>query len=257
MPDFKIPKPGEPGYIPPVPFGKLPDEPTSPADQMEAALRDIQYLIETGTISFEEGQARLGERYEAITAASVQIFERTEAAEFTRKRDEILRTAKTYGEAEAGLADLANTDPFYRRMAAADPAAFWNNLRSMALEQFPEELKAARERVAPAWAGEARRRAEAREQIYREPRFEPAFEEMRVGVEKPWRDWFESRYGRELARFKAGRPTDLVAEEEEERWRAYLKQRRPELYEEFYARPPYERGERPSYFAPKIRTVRF
>jgi len=88
----------------------------------------------------------------------------------------------------------------------------------------------------------------------------PALEEMRLGFreEMPrterWRDWFRSRYPRMIEQFEAKVPE---AERKEETWAEHLRKRRPEIREEWWRLTPYERGERPSAFAPRIQTVGF
>lgn len=86
----------------------------------------------------------------------------------------------------------------------------------------------------------------------------PALEEMRLGFrgEMPrterWRDWFRSKYPRLIEQFEAKVPE---AKRKEKTWAEYLRKRRPEVREEWWRLTPYERGERPSAFAPRIQTV--
>lgn len=88
----------------------------------------------------------------------------------------------------------------------------------------------------------------------------PALEEMRLGLreEMPrterWRDWFRSKYPRLIEQFEAKVPE---AERKERTWAEWLKKREPEVREEWYGMTPYERGERPGAFAPRIQTVGF
>ena len=83
------------------------------------------------------------------------------------------------------------------------------------------------------------------------------FEEVRAGLvgARPWTDWFESKFSRELGRFRA----TLLSKEPlpGKRWSEYLKKREPELEEEYKERFPYGIGGRPWAFQPKIRTVDF
>ncbi len=127
-------------------------------------------------------------------------------------------------------------------------------------------------------AREAARRAAERAKKYRTPtsygrrtsfprkavpkpftEYGAGLEEMRVGFaeEMPkterWRDWFRSKYGRLTEQFEA-KPE---AERTEKTWREHLEGRRAEIREQWYGLPPYERGERPSVFAPRIKTVAF
>ena len=85
------------------------------------------------------------------------------------------------------------------------------------------------------------------------PRYEPAFEQMRAGLQpQPWREWFERSYSRLLSQYK-------LAEREptEKGWAEYLKRKKPELKEEWWGRGAGARGERPAAFAPRITTVRW
>ena len=83
------------------------------------------------------------------------------------------------------------------------------------------------------------------------------FEEVRAGVvgARPWTDWFESKYSRELGRFRATLPSKELLPGK--RWSEYLKKRKPELKEEYAERYPYGIGGRPWAFQPKIKTVSF
>ena len=83
------------------------------------------------------------------------------------------------------------------------------------------------------------------------------FEEVRAGVvgARPWTDWFESKYSRELGRFRAVLPYEEKLPGK--RWAEYLKKREPELEEEYKERFPYGIGGRPWAFQPKIKTVSF
>jgi len=84
-------------------------------------------------------------------------------------------------------------------------------------------------------------------------------EEMRTGFEvlfpqtQRWKEWFRSKYPRMIEQFEA--------KPEEQRtkvgWAEYLKKRKTKVREEWYKQTPYERGERPSAFAPRIKTVGF
>ena len=68
-----------------------------------------------------------------------------------------------------------------------------------------------------------------------------------------WQDWFRSRYPRIIEQFEV-KPE---AERTEKGWAEYLKRKKPEIKEQYYKQTPYERGERPSAFAPRIQTVGF
>jgi len=108
---------------------------------------------------------------------------------------------------------------------------------------------------------EARARAIRRRKLAAQPvEFGPALEEIRAefAEEMPpterWRDWFRSKYGLLVEQYKGQVPE---AQRSEKSWREYLKRRKPEIREQFWKLSPYERGERPSVFAPRITTVRF
>ena len=83
------------------------------------------------------------------------------------------------------------------------------------------------------------------------------FEEVRAGVvgPRPWTDWFESKFSRELGRFRAALPSKELLPGK--RWAEYLKKRKPELKEEYATRYPYGIGGRPWAFQQKIKTVDF
>ncbi len=87
----------------------------------------------------------------------------------------------------------------------------------------------------------------------------PVLEELRSGFigeipqTETWRDWFRSKYGRLIEQFKA-KPEE---ERTEKGWREHLKTIRPEIREQWWRLSPYQRGERPGVFAPRIQTTRF
>jgi len=88
------------------------------------------------------------------------------------------------------------------------------------------------------------------------PQYKSIFGETEVTGTQRWRDWYESKYSSELSRFRATTPIG-TAEQKEESWAEFLRKRKPELKEEFYRQPQYQRGLRPSAFAPRIKTVGF
>ena len=79
----------------------------------------------------------------------------------------------------------------------------------------------------------------------------PSFKEAGITGALNWRDWFENRFQSVVSEFGG------QAERTEESWAELLQRREAELKGEYYQKSPYERGERPSAFAPKIRTVRW
>ena len=80
------------------------------------------------------------------------------------------------------------------------------------------------------------------------PRFELPFQ---AGTQS-WRDWFERKYQSLLQEY-AGREEEPT----EAGWGEFLKQRTPEIKEEWWSLGPYGRGEHPSMYQPLIRTVKF
>lgn len=69
-----------------------------------------------------------------------------------------------------------------------------------------------------------------------------------------WQDWFRSRYPRMIEQFEAKPEAERIGEKT---WTEYLKKKKPEIKEEYYKMSPYERGERPSAYQPRIQTVKF
>lgn len=105
--------------------------------------------------------------------------------------------------------------------------------------------------------------------IQPQPRYRPAFYEALGGLpgSRPYLDWFESRFPALVSEFQATlktykgflSPAGAAREAEEigESWADWLKGKRPELKERWYSLSPWQRGERPSYFAPRIQTLAF
>jgi len=104
--------------------------------------------------------------------------------------------------------------------------------------------------------------------------YTPAVEELRTSFEgelpqtEYWRDWFNSRYPRLVQEFQATLPKferkyypglgpEEASEKIKESWAARLKALKPQLKEEYYKQSPYQRGERPSVYAPRIQKVGF
>lgn len=102
-----------------------------------------------------------------------------------------------------------------------------------------------------------------------QPRLARGFQRMVGGLEgtKPYLDWFASRYPSLAREFEATLPTFpgfLTREEaakqargQEKGWAAWLRERRPELREEWASLGWRRRGERPYAFAPRIQTLSF
>ena len=80
----------------------------------------------------------------------------------------------------------------------------------------------------------------------------PPTEVGAIGPQR-WRDWFTHKYGGVVEKYMTKTPRERT----EVGWSQYLEKERTRLYEEYHRRGAYARGERPSAFAPRVRTVRF
>jgi len=94
----------------------------------------------------------------------------------------------------------------------------------------------------------------------------PGFEDIDVKGPERWKSWFQSRYptiAREfMGKGEAEWTGDISSGKWEtprtkETWADFLQKERERLKSEYYKKSPYERGERPEAFAPRIRTVKF
>jgi len=120
-----------------------------------------------------------------------------------------------------------------------------------------EEVRVGRRRMARAW------------QYAPQPEYETAFEKERAGLggAQPWKDWFSSQYPSLVSRFKAEYPFKreeypglYPAEAKvkyEKTWAERLRERKPELREEYATRYPFGMGARPWAYQPRIQTVGF
>ena len=79
----------------------------------------------------------------------------------------------------------------------------------------------------------------------------PTFGELDTTGSPAWKSWFAQRYPTIVSRFKGGEG----GERTETGWAGFLKTERERIQAEFTKQTPYSRGERPSAFAPKIKTV--
>ena len=79
----------------------------------------------------------------------------------------------------------------------------------------------------------------------------PTFGELDTTGSPSWKSWFAQRYPTIVSRFKGGEG----GERTETGWASFLKTERERIQAEFTKQTPYSRGERPSAFAPKIKTV--
>lgn len=82
-------------------------------------------------------------------------------------------------------------------------------------------------------------------------------EEFRTGFDVPQTEqaisWFRSRFPRLIEQFQAKPKEEQIAQT----WQELLKKRKPELREQFARLSPFQRGQRPGAFAPRITTVGF
>jgi len=89
----------------------------------------------------------------------------------------------------------------------------------------------------------------------------PAFEQ--VGAEfggaktERWRQWFQSQFPTLTRQYESLYPVGGKVEKTDIPWPEWLKKKKPEIREQWHKQTPYERGERPSAFQPRITTVRF
>lgn len=83
-------------------------------------------------------------------------------------------------------------------------------------------------------------------------------EEFRAGFDIPQTErainWFRSRFPRLIEQFKFTVPK---GEQKAKTFTEFLEGERPKVKEEFFRQTPFQRGERPSVFQPRITTVRF
>ncbi len=83
-------------------------------------------------------------------------------------------------------------------------------------------------------------------------------EEFRAGFDIPQTErainWFRSRFPRLIEQFKFTVPK---GEQKAKTFTEFLEGERPKVKEEFFRQTPFQRGERPSVFQPRITTVNF
>ena len=79
----------------------------------------------------------------------------------------------------------------------------------------------------------------------------PGFREVATTGGVNWRDEFERRYPTILREYAKQEPKTG------ERWVEFLAKRRKDIKEQFTLRSPYEQGQRPAAFAPRIKTIKF
>lgn len=105
--------------------------------------------------------------------------------------------------------------------------------------------------------------------IQPQPRYRPAFFEAMGGLggARPYLDWFESRFPSlvfefesTLKTYKGFRGAGFAAREAgkiEESWADWLKGTQKRERERWFSLSPWQRGERPSLFAPRVATMSF
>ena len=154
--------------------------------------------------------------------------------------------------------------------------AYYDALRRRQLEELqhglsPEEAARRREESYQ-YSQEARERAEyaAKEAYHPEVRYDPAFysqQEALQGESVYYQDWMKRIYPELRGRFEATQPKEIgyptreearaAAAQTEAKWKTWLGGQQETLEQEFYGQPPYQRGERPSQFAPKLRSLSY
>jgi len=103
-----------------------------------------------------------------------------------------------------------------------------------------------------AWVGQ-----EATEEKVTQPRVSekqisaPAFKDIGVSGTSYWKDWFAQRYPSIVGQFRTS--TQQTASG----WASLLEKEQARLKEEFASLPAYQRGERPGFMAPKVKTVAY
>ncbi len=196
----------------------------------------------------------MGEYRAGIPTPSVDKW-----AEFNTEWDRVLASDITADQKQGELLNLVNR---LGTEVDLDPTALenlqWKAIND-AFRTLPPEEQERRRAVIPGAEAAYQRSLEAQRQreLYREPRYAQAFEEMRATIPKRWQRWFAGKYVTELSQYKATLGKDVTAEEAEKGWAEHLEMRRPQLREEWWGRTPWERGERPSVYQPGIRTVQW
>lgn len=171
--------------------------------------------------------------------------------------DIVLRNPWDYEDKRDTLLDL------YRQFQekAMLPEGYGRDLVNAAFESLPPEEQVSRRGDIEAARLERRPRFPATTRAPElAPRFAPAFEQVRAGLQgtQRWKQYFEQRYGSLLRQFRAGLPTDgQPTKDVETNWAEFLRKRKPQLKEEWWKTGAFVRGERPSAFAPRIQTVKF
>ena len=230
---------------------------TAPAE------RRARIAGELGEVRRAEQEAALAEKgYLAGLAAQIRGSKANQQTwnQFNRDREQILASDMTVDQMIGELSNLVNE---LGGKISLDSRATWNLLQSAQNDPFqvrPEALEERRLGVVGARAGITGVRGIQRGvEPEVPPRFDIGFEKARptTGSQR-WRDWFRNQFSRELGQFQATTEFEgLGTKQVEESWADFLRRRRPQLREQFQRQTPFERGERPSVFAPRVKTVRF
>ncbi len=233
---------------------------------LEELRRIIQEWIDIRSLTGEEA-ARLFDKY------APKVYENQQA-----------RLAKSYQQ------DVDEQVKAKEEERLAERAKFYNmpveSLRVIeeAYKEKPQELSGAIEkRVGQVEQREAKRSETVLRATPISPRMGIPFEQGLAGSSEsePWKQWFAENYSSILGQFNLSQPADFYtrggwdryskrygetryrskesAEQMAEKtWADYLeKKAKPEYLEKWYNLSPYQRGERPSSYAPKIKTVGF
>jgi len=93
-----------------------------------------------------------------------------------------------------------------------------------------------------------------KEQPPAEPYIPSAFKDVALTSGQPtWKSWFEGKYSSVVSELFQ-KPSE---QQTEQGWSGFLEKERLRLREEFMKQSPYQRGERPGVYAPRLRTVAF
>lgn len=177
--------------------------------------------------------------------------------QFNRDKEQILASDMTYDEKKGQLQNLVNE---LNTKVPLDELALYNLQLGARNDAFaslsPQEQTEVRTRVE---TGRGAMIEAGRVTPVTQARFERGFEQARPTTgPQYWRDWYNKTFSEQLRQFRATTELEgLGAKEVEESWADYLRRQKPLKREEFQRQAPFYRGERPSVFQPKIKTVGF
>ena len=275
-----------PGNIPPTPIGDVPEKPI--IQILEEELAKVQGWIEAGVMTHPEAVAYLDQfetYWEAIGTQREQQAFAGRAGEQQRLQAEAnIRGAAALGGEylDAKNAVLAQDASYQQKTTAIQNLTqeyFAKGVRTIASVDYQQSLQ---NQIIESLSSEQREQATSLGQL--DPRtfapigaggevtrprplipprfaeFEPTFAEVSATVSGTQRmkDFFQSRFPELLRRFQALQPETLpTADIQEANWAEFLRKRIPKIQEEFAQQSPFARGERPSVFQPRIKTVGF